>query len=106
MLAVERGLGGLLERVIDRQHHVAAGLRLDAREQVELLAVRVDEQVAAAGTPAQIGVEQPLDAAAADDVAEPVALELLLAQLLGADLAEPAEQVRGARADSDSRARA
>jgi hypothetical protein len=54
--------------VVEREHHVAAGLRLDLREQLELAAVRVDQQLRRRAAPRS--ESQPPDAAP-DDVAEP-----------------------------------
>ena len=93
---LERLLGGALEVGVDRQPDVVAGLgQLAELALARDPAERVDEHAPLAAHPAQVGVVDGLDPRPPDAVARPVALVGLRLELLGVDLADVAEDVRG-----------
>ena len=91
---LQRALGGALQRDIDREADVVAGLRRPRQRQLALRTAQgVDAKLGDAGRPAQVRVERRLDARLADAVAEHVALLPHALQLIGRDLVDVAEHL-------------
>ncbi len=93
---LERVLGRPLEARVDRQLHRVAGLGSAAELAIARhLPERVHADLAQPGRPAEVRVVRSFDAGLPDPVAGRVALLLELLQLLGGDLGDVAEELRG-----------
>ena len=89
---LHRPFRGLLNATVHGGDHLRARARLALLDQAHGAAHRVDLDTLAAVLPAQVLVEQPLEAALADHLAAPVPA---LFELVVARLADVPEQVRG-----------